>query len=88
MNSLPEKVRQSAEVLIDAALKEDLQERGDVTCQATIPETMTGSVDITARRAGVLAGAEVAELVFRQLDESVSWNEAHHDGDALEPGSA
>ncbi|PRX63892.1 L-aspartate oxidase /nicotinate-nucleotide pyrophosphorylase [carboxylating] [Nonomuraea fuscirosea] len=55
------------DALIDRALAEDLQEAGDVTSLATIPEGQRAVADVVARRDGVVAGLAVAEAVFVRL---------------------
>jgi nicotinate-nucleotide pyrophosphorylase (carboxylating) len=53
--------------VIEAALREDLQEAGDVTSIATIPAGQTATADVVARADGVVAGLAVAEAVFARL---------------------
>ena len=50
--------------LITLALDEDLRDRGDLTSRALIDPDARGTVQIVARRAGVLSGLPVVELVF------------------------
>ncbi|WP_084958771.1 L-aspartate oxidase [Thermoactinospora rubra] len=56
--------------VIDRALEEDLQEAGDVTSLATIPEGHRSTGDVVARAGGVVAGLAVAEAVFAVLGVS------------------
>ncbi|WP_214318461.1 L-aspartate oxidase [Nonomuraea sediminis] len=58
------------EDLIDRALAEDLQEAGDVTSLATIPEDQQALGDVVARADGVVAGLAVAEAVLLRLGAS------------------
>ncbi|MBG0814513.1 L-aspartate oxidase [Planomonospora sp. ID82291] len=53
--------------LIENALREDLQEAGDVTSIATIPAGRTATADVVARADGVVAGLAVAEAVFARF---------------------
>ncbi|MFI6499796.1 L-aspartate oxidase [Nonomuraea typhae] len=55
------------QAVIDRALAEDLQEAGDVTSLATIPEGHRSAGDVVARQAGIVAGLGVAEAVFARL---------------------
>ncbi|GAA1608420.1 hypothetical protein GCM10009733_000680 [Nonomuraea maheshkhaliensis] len=55
------------DALIDRALAEDLQDAGDVTSLATIPEGQRAVADVVARKDGVVAGLAVAEAVFVRL---------------------
>lgn len=67
-----------------AALAEDLGERGDITSNLFVPESLVARGAVRARAAGVLAGREVAEEVLRQTGVRGAW--LRHDGDPLEPG--
>jgi nicotinate-nucleotide pyrophosphorylase (carboxylating) len=73
-------------VLIDLALAEDLGDDGDVTSQATIPESVRGKAEFIARSAGVLAGLEAAERVFMRVDSTVAFNASRTDGYRLSTG--
>ncbi|HZH23803.1 MAG TPA: carboxylating nicotinate-nucleotide diphosphorylase [Solirubrobacteraceae bacterium] len=53
--------------LIDRALAEDVGS-GDVTVEATVPETAQAVATITQKAPGVISGVAVAEAVFRRLD--------------------
>ncbi|MEZ6122796.1 MAG: carboxylating nicotinate-nucleotide diphosphorylase [Planctomycetaceae bacterium] len=60
---------ESADRLIALGLDEDLQQVGDLTSQATVPEDCTADVVIAAREAGVLSGSVLIERVYRKLCE-------------------
>ena len=60
---------ESAAMLIPLALDEDLQQRGDLTSQATISESATATVEVVAREAGVLSGSVLIPLVYQALAE-------------------
>ncbi|MBG0826757.1 L-aspartate oxidase [Planomonospora sp. ID67723] len=71
--------------VIETALREDLQEAGDVTSLATIPAGQTATADVVARADGVVAGLAVAEAVFARL--GVSRTERHvKDGERVGRG--
>lgn len=74
--------------LIDLALEEDLDGGVDVTTVATIPEDQRATLELTARRAGVVAGVPVAAAVFLLVagDEDIELVFVHDDGDAVQPG--
>ncbi len=76
----------SARHLIDLALKEDLADIGDLTCQALIDPDAIAEVKVVARQSGVLAGAPVGKLVFEQLDPAVVWTPVVYDGEPLSRG--
>ncbi len=79
--------RTDAERLIRLALEEDLGTAGDITSTTLIPADAQGAVQITARRAGVLAGLPLVALVFEQLDPSVQLEIRASDGTAVRPGA-
>ena len=79
--------RDAARALIELALREDLGDRGDLTCQALIAEGEHGEVRVVARRSGVLAGLPIAEMVFQRVDPGVRWTTHIPDGARLEQGS-
>lgn len=72
--------------LVDRALTEDWA-WGDVTTQALIPSDAEGKASILAKSAGILAGVEVAQLVFARVDPSLSFKALLHDGDKLKRGA-
>ncbi|MGD8288791.1 MAG: carboxylating nicotinate-nucleotide diphosphorylase [Gemmatimonadota bacterium] len=73
--------------LLSAALTEDLDEAGDVTSDATIPEDATALAHLVARSAGCVAGLGVALRVFTLLDDSVEVGALVGDGDFVEAGT-
>jgi nicotinate-nucleotide pyrophosphorylase (carboxylating) len=60
------------DVLIRAALAEDLGGGVDVTSVATVPDDQVATMDLTARAAGVVAGIAVAARVFEIESEGRS----------------
>lgn len=56
------------DALLREALGEDLGSAGDITTDAIVAEDATATARIVARKAGCLAGGEVASLVFRLID--------------------
>ncbi len=76
------------EPIVAFALEEDLG-HSDVTTEALISSDVKAQGYLMARSEGVLAGIEVAEVVFRQVDPSLSF-ERHildgirvHEGDVI-----
>lgn len=53
--------------IIDRALHEDMPD-GDITSESVIPEDARSSSVIWAKQAGILAGIDVAERVFKKID--------------------
>lgn len=76
----------AANLLIELALAEDLGEPpDDVTSRVMIGPGECGSVDLVARKDGVLAGLPIAELVFERLDGRVKIDRKVQDGSPLRP---
>lgn len=71
--------------LIELAIAEDIGD-GDHTSLSTIPADRRGRMKLLIKQAGVLAGVEVAERVFRRLDPTVAFERILKDGDRVEPG--
>ncbi len=74
------------EETVNRALAED-SAWGDVTTQALIPADAEGRASLIARSPGVLAGIEVAHLVFTMVDSSLRFGALLADGDRLQPGT-
>jgi len=84
--SLPPLPNVLVEPAVQAALQEDLGRAGDITSQATIPESAQARVLIRAREPGRLAGMQAARAAFRLVDPSLKIAVQKQDGDALSPG--
>ncbi len=76
----------TAKQLIQAALDEDLNNIGDLTCNALIPKSLKAEVNLVARENGIVAGLPIANLVFESLDTSVSTNFQTDDGNEIKAG--
>ena len=73
------------EELVDRTLAEDLG-WGDVTTEAIVPAELTGKAFMVAKARGMLAGIEVARLVFCRVDPSVQFDIIIPEGSGLQPG--
>jgi nicotinate-nucleotide pyrophosphorylase (carboxylating) len=73
------------EELVDRTLVEDLG-WGDVTTEAIIPAELTGKASMVAKARGMLAGIEVARLVFCRVDPSVQFDIIITEGSGIQPG--
>ncbi len=71
--------------LIKNALIEDIGD-GDHTSLATVSNTEQGNVKLISKDNGILAGAEVALMVFKQVDKSTEVNILIEDGSSIVPG--
>ena len=74
------------EEIIDRALAEDLG-KGDVTTEALILGDQQGTGFIVAKRAGILAGINVAKQVFQRVDPELKVEILLEDGARVKPGS-
>ena len=75
------------ERVVSAALREDLDDAGDLTTDAVTEADRNSVGRIVARQDLVLAGLPVAREVFRLLDAALEFDSRHEDGDAV-PGGA
>ena len=73
------------EELVDRTLAEDLG-WGDVTTEAIIPAELTGKASMVAKARGMLAGIEVARLVFCRVDPAVQFDIIIPEGSGIQPG--
>ena len=65
--------------LIELAIKEDIGD-GDHTSQASVPHDVRGRMRLLVKQEGVIAGIEVAQMVFRRLDPGVAFEQLIEDG--------
>jgi len=75
------------EKTVERALAEDLA-WGDITTQSLVPPELTGQGTLLVKARGVLAGMEIAALVFRKVDPDVELEIRVRDGERVEPGTA
>jgi nicotinate-nucleotide pyrophosphorylase (carboxylating) len=71
--------------IVETALLEDIG-MGDVTGDATVPERQQGHGVFLCKAEGVVAGLEVAELVFTLCDDAAVFQAHARDGAAVNPG--
>jgi nicotinate-nucleotide pyrophosphorylase (carboxylating) len=74
--------------LVELALREDLGPSGDVTSTAVLSPSSRCHAEIRAREPLVVAGLEVAELVFRKVDPSLEFRVLVADGNEVRAGAA
>jgi nicotinate-nucleotide pyrophosphorylase (carboxylating) len=67
---------------IEQAIKEDIGE-GDHSSLSTIPEKLEGKANLIIKEDGIIAGLELAEEIFRQIDSSLKVNFFKKDGDEV-----
>lgn len=72
------------QALVDLAISEDLMGGVDVTSLATIPETQISQIDLVTRSAGVIAGIDIASLVFLSIsDKKIEVEKYVNDGSVV-----
>ena len=89
-NQVYDNLRQSGlepelvQALVDLAISEDLMGGTDVTSLATIPETQISQLDLVTRSAGVIAGIDIASLVFLSIsDKKIEVEKCVSDGSVV-----
>lgn len=71
---------------VRAALLEDLGLAGDITSTAVIPTNHRSRLVMAARKPGVIAGLDAAEIAFQLVDPAISITRHIDDGAAVKPG--
>jgi nicotinate-nucleotide pyrophosphorylase (carboxylating) len=73
------------EELIELAIREDIGD-GDHTSLASIPAEAQGSMKLLVKESGIIAGVEVAGMVFHRLDPQAKFEVLIPDGTPVKPG--
>ena len=73
--------------LIEMALNEDLLDIGDTTSLSVIPKTTTATAILKCKTDTVAACLDVAEKVFKAVDETIVWTPFVNDGDFCPKGT-
>ncbi len=60
---------------------------GDITTDRVIPPTVTARAKIVARERAVMAGIELAQTVFQELDTKVRFDQVAQDGEEIKAGA-
>lgn len=79
------KILKAAEVLFELAYAEDIGS-GDITTNSIIQPAEKKKAVFVAKENGVVAGLPVAEMVFRELDETLEWNVKKQEGEKVQKG--
>jgi len=72
--------------LVENALREDLGRAGDITTDAIIPANIRWHAALNARKAGIVAGLDLARLAFHVFDPTVVFTALKKDGDKVAAG--
>lgn len=73
------------EQLIELAIAEDIGD-GDHSSLSSIPESERGKMQLLVKQDGIIAGVEVAQMVFRRLDPTVNLDIRIEDGAPIRVG--
>ncbi len=76
----------AVEPIVRRALEEDLG-NGDITTALTVPRSARADARIVSKAAGVLAGIDVARMVFTMLDSRLTFEPHLEDGARFERGT-
>ncbi|MCB2198095.1 carboxylating nicotinate-nucleotide diphosphorylase [bacterium] len=71
---------------VSEALREDLQDRGDITTLATIPVLQEGKAELVVKQDGIIAGIDWAVETGHQTNPEVDWEFSVKDGDEVSRG--
>ena len=70
---------------IQSALLEDVGD-GDHTSLSTIPASAQGKAQLLVKDHGILAGVDLAELIFKAVDPTLVMERIMSDGQPMKPG--
>lgn len=84
-NQLSDSTKKAILEIIDFSIREDIGE-GDHTSLATIPENAKGKAKLLVKDSGVLAGVELAQMIFHRIDPSLKLTVFIEDGSLVKPG--
>ena len=82
---IDESLRQRILQFITEALAEDVGP-GDFTSEATIPADKRDTARLLVKDVGILAGVEIARLIFETLDPTTEFDQRMQDGDPIHIG--
>jgi nicotinate-nucleotide pyrophosphorylase (carboxylating) len=82
---IDEGLRQRILQFINEALAEDVG-AGDFTSEATIPEHKRNTARLLVKDVGILAGVEVARMIFSAVDPTMKFDQRMQDGEAMHEG--
>jgi nicotinate-nucleotide pyrophosphorylase (carboxylating) len=83
---MDELILKSVESIIANALREDLGWQGDITSQAIGGDDISSHARIIAKEEGIIAGIEVAQMVFRSVDSQLRFAARTEDGNRVGNG--
>ena len=82
---LDKKFIEELEDLVVRSLEEDIGD-GDLTTEIIVSEPRYAKASIRSKDVGIIAGIEIAEMVFLQVDDALEIEKLKEDGDKVEDG--
>ena len=82
---IDESLRQRILQFITEALAEDVGP-GDFTSEATIPADKRDTARLLVKDVGILAGVEIARMIFEHVDPTAEFDQRMQDGDLMHDG--
>lgn len=73
------------DALIELAIKEDIGD-GDHSSLSVIPLDTKGKMKLLVKQDGIIAGIDIAKMVFKRLDPNVKFEQILKDGDTVKVG--
>jgi len=71
--------------LIDIAIKEDIGD-GDHTSLSCIPNDAQGKAQLLVKENCIIAGVDLAEVIFKKIDSNLIFNKLANDGETVRVG--
>ncbi len=81
-----ETLRTELAEILRLAVWEDLQDEGDWTSRALVPEGVRGTAAVVARQPGVVAGLPAGEMALAAIDPRLHWLPEAQDGQIVGQG--
>ena len=73
------------EELIELAIREDIGD-GDHSSLSSVPANQRGRMKLLVKESGIIAGIEIAKMVFNRLDSTVTFEQLIEDGQVVKYG--
>ena len=71
--------------LVELAILEDIGD-GDHSSRSCIPATASGKMMLLVKQEGIIAGIEIAKVIFKRLDSNMQIEQLIEDGTHVKPG--
>jgi nicotinate-nucleotide pyrophosphorylase (carboxylating) len=81
-----ETLRAELAEILRLAVWEDLQDKGDWTSRALVPEDVRGTAAVVARQPGLVAGLPAGEMALAAIDPRLRWLPEAQDGQIVRQG--